>query len=105
MESGCGADCYSRGMPRIEPDALPDPEQVYVAASLAEARRVDVLLTERGVDYATQVEVLGRTSLFGSLRHAACFYVGAGQAKYCRGALAQAGFSRGIVRDPDSPAE
>jgi hypothetical protein len=80
-------------MARIEPDALSDPEQVYLAPTL------EALLTARGVDYATQVEVLGRTTLFGSLRHGAGFYVTAAQAEYCRLALAQAGFSSGIVHD------
>jgi hypothetical protein len=86
-------------MTRIEADALPDPEQVYVAASLGEARKVEALLTSSGVNYATQVEVLGRSTLFGSVRHAAGFYVTAAQAEYCRSALAQAGFSSGIVQE------
>ena len=86
-------------MGRIEPDALSEPEQVYVAATLREARRIEALLTARGVNYATQVEVLGRSTLFGSLRHGAGFYVTATQAEYCRAALAQAGFSSGIVHD------
>ena len=84
-------------MARIEPDALQDPEQVYLAATLGEARRVEVLLTSRGVTYATQVETLGRSALFGSLRYGAGFYVNAGQAEYSRNALAQGGFSAGIV--------
>ena len=92
-------------MARIEPDALPDPEQVYVTGSLREARTVEALLTSQGVDYATQVEVLGRSSLFGSLRHGVGFYVTAGQAEHCRGALAQAGHSRGLVAAADSAAE
>jgi hypothetical protein len=92
-------------MARIEPDALSDPEQVYLASTLGEARRIEALLTGRGVDYATQVEVLGRTTLFGSLRHGAGFYVTAGQAEYCRQALAQAGFSSGIVHDGEGSGE
>ena len=103
--SRCSARCYSRGMTRIEADALPEPEQVYLAATLGEARRVEALLTERGVDYATQVEVLGRTTLFGSLRHGAAFYVTAAQAEYCRLALAQAGFSKGVIHDAEAPGE
>ena len=92
-------------MARIEADALSDPEQVYLAASLREARDVEALLTSSGVSYATQVEVLGRSTLFGSLRHAAGFYVTAAQAEYCRSALAQAGFSSGIIQDADQPGE
>ena len=101
MGSGYPWDgCYSRGVARIEAHALPDPEQVYLAASLGEARKVEALLTSRDVMYATQVEVLGRSTLFGSLRHGAAFYVSAGHAESCRGALAQAGFERGIVPTP-----
>ena len=92
-------------MARIEPDALPDPEQVYLTASLREARTVEALLTNQGVDYATQVEVLGRSSLFGSVRHGVGFYVTAGQAEFSRGALAQAGHARGLVQAPESAAE
>jgi hypothetical protein len=92
-------------MARIEADALPDPEQVYLAASLGEARKVEALLTSRGVDYATEVEALGRSTLFGSIRHAAGFYVTAVQAEYCRSALAQAGFSHGVVHGEHGPGD
>ena len=92
-------------MARIEGDSLSDPEQVYLAASLNEAREVEALLTSSGVSYATQVEVLGRTTLFGSLRHAAGFYVTAAQAEYCRSVLAQAGWSSGIVAGGLGPGE
>jgi hypothetical protein len=91
-------------MARIDPEALSDPEQVYLAAALGEARRIEALLTARGLDYATRVEALGRSTLFGSIRHAAGFYVDAAQAEYCRTALVQAGFSNGVVgraQDPD----
>lgn len=84
-------------MARIEPDALTDPEQVYLAASLGEARKVEALLTGRGVNYVTQVEMLGRSSLFGSVRHGVGFYVTQSQAAYCRTHLDEAGFSRGLV--------
>lgn len=92
-------------MARIEPDALPDPEQVYLAPTLSEARRVEALLNARGVNYGTQVEVLGRTTLFGSLRHGAAFYVAAAQAEYCRDALERAGFSSGIIHDAERSGE
>lgn len=92
-------------MARVEPDALADPEQVYIAASMREARKVEALLTGRGVNYATQVEVLGRSSLFGSLRHGAAFYVDAGQADYCRSALAEGGLSQGLVLPETAPEE
>lgn len=92
-------------MARIEPDALSDPEQVYLAASMGEARTVEALLTSCGVDYATQVESLGRSTLFGSVRHAAGFYVTAAQADYSRHALSRAGFERGIVHTEPGAGE
>jgi hypothetical protein len=92
-------------MTRVEPDALRDPEQVYVTGSLGEARKVEALLSDQGVHYATEVEVLGSMSLFGSVRHGVGFYVTAAQAEYCRGALTQGGYSRGLVPAPGSTAE
>lgn len=89
-------------MVRIEPDTLSDPEQVYLAASISEARRVEALLTSHGVSYATEVQVLGRSTLFGSARYGAGFFVTAAQAEFCRTALAEAGFSRGIAPAPPS---
>ena len=74
---------------------------MYLATSLGEARRVEALLTARGVDYATEVEALDRTTLFGSIRHAAAFYVHASQAEYCRHTLAQAGFTDGLAHGGD----
>ena len=59
------------------------------------------MLTNQGVAF-TQVEVLGARA-FGSLRHGAGFYVTCNE--HCRGALAQAGYSRGLVQAPGSAAE
>lgn len=84
-------------MARIEADQLQDPEQIFLASSLRTARRVEALLDSRGVDYVVQVEELGRTTLFGTMRHAAGFYVPAGQASHCRAMLVDAGLSHGIV--------
>ncbi|HSC25871.1 MAG TPA: hypothetical protein VLD67_01275 [Vicinamibacterales bacterium] len=79
-------------MARVEPDALREPEQVYTASSIREARRIEELLTRRGVDYGVQVEEIGRSILFGAPRHGAAFYVAAAQADYCRSVLAEDGF-------------
>ena len=84
-------------MPRIEPEQLQDPEPIFLASSLGTARRVEALLDSRGVDYVVQVEELGRTTLFGTMRHGAGFYVPAGQASECRTLLAEVGLSHGIV--------
>lgn len=84
-------------MARIEPEQLQDPEPIYLSSSLKTARKVEALLDARAVDYVVQVEELGRTTLFGTMRYAAGFYVSAGQASHCRALLADAGLSDGIV--------
>ena len=88
-------------MARIDPDALQDPVNIYLAASLAVARAVEALLTSHGVDYAVQVEPLGRTTLFGSLRHGAAFYVYSGQAPYSRSLLRDSDLWKGVVESDD----
>ena len=88
-------------MARIEADALDDPEPIYVATSLRGARRAEALLTSRGVDYVVQVESLGRSTLFGTVRQGAGFYVSSGKAADCRTFLAEAGLSHGVI-DPSA---
>ncbi len=91
-------------MARVESEALADRDLagVFIAEKLDEARRVEELLTYRGVDYVVQVELFGYT-LFGSARHGAMFYVTVGQAQYCRSALVAAGLERGVVEEePDA---
>ena len=56
-------------MARIEPDQLQDPELIFLATTLRSARKVEALLDSHGVDYVVQVEELGRTTLFGTMRH------------------------------------
>lgn len=87
----------------IDPDDLPDPEKIYMAASLREARKVEEVLTGHGVTYTVEVEELGRTTLFGSLRHGAGFYVTASQAPSCRMLLTHAGLTRRLVDAPSEP--
>ena len=89
----------------IDPDALRNAERVYLAASLTEARQVEQLLSGSGVDYVVQVEALGRTTLFGSLRHGAGFYVTSGQAAHCRSLLAGAGMARVVAEEPEARAD
>ena len=86
-------------MARIEADQLQDPEQIFLASSLRTARKVEALLNSRGVDYVVQVEELGRSALFGTMRHAAGFFVSGGEASHCRALLADAGLSHGIVEE------
>lgn len=85
-------------MARVESEALADRDLagVFIAETLDAARRVEELLTYRGVDYVVQVELFGYT-LFGSARHGAMFYVTVSQAEYCRSALVAAGMEVGVV--------
>ena len=81
--------------------------RLFAAATLAEARRVEHLLTERGVDYLVSVEPVGST-LFGSIRHGALFSVLTSQALYCASLLSDAGMGYGVLvddasEDPNQP--
>ena len=84
-------------MARIEPEALSDPERIYIAGSLRMALRMEDWLDAAGVDYAVQVEPFARSLLFGSLRMGAAFYVRSSQAAYCRTQIEAAGFGGGVV--------
>ena len=90
-------------MARIDPEAVSESElvPVYMAASLTEALQAETFLSERGVDYVVRVEPYG-TTLFGSLRHGAWFYVTSGRASYCRSEFEVCGLGPGIVRDAPS---
>jgi hypothetical protein len=84
-------------MARVEPEQLRDPERILAAKSLRVALKVEEFLTAAGVDYAVQVESVGRSLLFRSERMGAVIYVNAGQASYCREQLTAAGFGRDVV--------
>lgn len=86
-------------MERLEPDALADRAPVFIATSMREARRIEALLSGHGIDYLVEVESLG-TSLFGSPRHGAAFYVPAGQADFCREQITMAGLAHGVIEAP-----
>jgi hypothetical protein len=86
-------------MAQVDPDAIPDAEQIFLARRLREARAVDDLLTHAGIDFAVEVEAYARSFLFGSIRHGAAFYVAGAEAADCRRRLREAGFGRGVVGD------
>ena len=90
-------------MARVEPEDIRDPERIFVARSLRIALRVEEWLTTAGVDYAVEVESIGRSLLFRTERMGAVFYVNAGQAIYCREQLTAAGLGAGVVEaEPDA---
>ena len=88
-------------MTRSESEDLRDPECVFIAGTLRAARRVEEWLMMAGVEYAVEVEPIGRSMLFGSTRMGAAFYVASAQAAYCRQQLTAAGFGRGVVDRQD----
>jgi len=88
-------------MARIEADELRDAEQIFISGSLRMARRVEDWLTTAGVDYVVQVEPIGRSILFRTLRMGAAFYVTSGQAAYCRQELTAVGLDRGVVEEQE----
>ena len=89
-------------MPRLERDAFGagDLACVYVAATLREARDAEQVLTAVGVDYVVDVEEIG-TTLFGSRRHGAAFYVSTAQAAYSGTKLVSAGLGLGVLIQED----
>ena len=87
-------------MPRLEPEDLPDSEQIFIAGSLRLARRAEEWLTTAGIDYAVKVEAYGRSFLFGTERMGAVFYVATTQAEYCRQQLTAAGLGGGVLKVP-----
>jgi hypothetical protein len=75
--------------------------RIFLAATIAEARRVEAVLDQHDAEYCVRVEPYGRT-LFGSIRQGAAFLVDATQADSCEAALVRAGLAAGIVRDRDA---
>jgi hypothetical protein len=85
-------------MARIDPELVPGEElrRVFVALRLGDARRVEEVLTARGIDYVVGVEDGART-LFGSPRNVAVFEVRESQATLSVEVLTKAGFGDGVV--------
>jgi len=97
-------------MARLDFDEFLDKEvsRIYIAAELAEARRVEHILTRNGIDYAVEVEpyqmsALRTLTLLSSGMYAgAAFFVLSGQASFVRHVLFAAGLKSGIQdADPE----
>lgn len=84
-------------MARIDIDDLQEAEPIFVAAKLGVARQAEECLTRAGVEYAVEVEPIGRTLLFRRVRMGAAFYVSAAVAPHCREQLSLAGLGSGVV--------
>lgn len=92
-------------MPLVELEDFGDvePTLIFLTPSLREAKRVEGLLNEKGVDYAVSIEPCGRT-LFGTPRSGAAFYVAEHQAAFCRAHLTSAGLALGVLTAEDAGA-
>ena len=76
----------------------------YLAARVSEAKHVERILSENGIDYAVDIEpfltlILG---VFPSEYAGAAFYVPSGQAPFARSTLLAAGLKAGIEDDEAS---
>ena len=78
--------------------------RIFLAVNVREARCVEGILDERGINYFVRVEPFGHT-LFGSERHGATFFVDASQGDYCERLLIEAGLEVGVLRDVDTCPE
>ncbi|MBM3778701.1 MAG: hypothetical protein FJW23_10770 [Acidimicrobiia bacterium] len=87
-------------MARVDAEMLGDRDllPIFIAATMAEARLAEEVLTQRGVHFVVQAEHLGYT-LFGSPRHGATFYVEEAQVEYCVAQLTAAGLDAGVIDD------
>ena len=91
-------------MARVETEELRDPQRVFIAKSLRLALQVEEHLTTAGIDYAVEVESIGRSLLFRTERMGAAFYVNSGQATYCREQLTARGWGSGVVESESNPS-
>ena len=85
-------------MSRVALDDFAEKEvaRIYLAGELAEAKRVEQVLSANHIDYAVEVEPYVRMSIFSSEYAGAAFYVLAGQAEFCWRVLFEAGLKIGI---------
>jgi hypothetical protein len=67
-------------------------ELVYIAAKLEEAKTVESILEEAGIEYDVRVENFRSGILFASVRAGAFFYVLPEAASGCRAVLTQRGY-------------
>lgn len=77
-------------------------EPVFLTLKLAQARLAERVLTDAGVDYAVNVEVLGRT-LIGFRRNGVVFYVAPEDRSRCVTLLTNAGLASGLMPVAQAP--
>jgi hypothetical protein len=89
-------------MARIDIEEFEDrqSELIFIARNVREARRVEALLTEQGIDYAIALEPFLHGGIFGVITLTGLgFYALSGQALYCRELLGQQGLAVGVVEE------
>jgi len=90
-------------MPRVDFDNLPKKatSRIYIAGNVAEAKGIETLLSEHGIDYSIELEEFIRSgfNILGSKYVGATFYVLSDQAEFCRTLLKERGFTSGILED------
>ncbi|MFO7301768.1 MAG: hypothetical protein DIU54_005040 [Acidobacteriota bacterium] len=78
-----------------------DPQLVYVARKLRHARRVELLLTDAGIDYAVETDVISTGFLFPVQRMGAFFYVARVDHDRARATLEREGFALVVAGEPE----
>jgi hypothetical protein len=90
-------------MARVAFDDFGEKEttRIYLAAELAEAKRVEAVLNANGIEYAVEVEPYMSLSVFSfpSEYKGAAFYVLSRQANFCKRVLLEAGLELGIQEE------
>jgi hypothetical protein len=72
-------------------------EAIFIAATTAEAERIERLLEAEGIDFELTPEPFVQGLLSGSCALGLLFEVPSGEAERCRRLLTDAGLGRGIV--------
>jgi hypothetical protein len=93
-------------MPLIDPEEFGDIPcaRIYIAGRLREARHVERVLTDAGVDYFVEIEKF-RKNLLGVIPreyNGVAFYVAAEQAASCRQLLVAARLRTGLTEDEEA---
>jgi hypothetical protein len=90
-------------MPRVESERFGDVEtcRIYIAARLGEAKTVEEVLSDGGVEYSVEIEKFGRRLLGIIPReyHGAAFYVAAHDADACLALLQRKHLIKGLTDD------
>ena len=89
-------------MARIDAEELEERESelIFIARTVREARRVETLLREAGIDYAIAFEPFLHGGIFGvTTLTGVGFSVLSGQAFYCRDLLKRHGLAVGVIEE------